>query len=265
MPRPSMVLVLVAFALGTSVVQAQIPNLRRKAKDAGRQAVTGQPAQQHRPPPKFDATMLELNPQVVARLIKGLETRGTMRGAGGQTAAELRRRSSAASEEAANINNQHSDDRAQWVNANDAAESCVSEELNNVQQRHEQEMQQRFMGMTGVNTPEKMKFMQDWTAASQEVQQAAMSNDTAGMRRAQSLATISDTLIARARAAEGAASAAAAHAAEMTPAQFAMAAERAEGFVALQAAGNVGSGWVFTPIEEQALSARLVELKKYLG
>src|SRR6266511_3241018 len=159
-----------------------------------------------------------------------------MRGAGGQTAAELRRRSSAASEEAANINNQHSDDRAQWVNANDAAESCVSEELNNVQQRHEQEMQQRFMGMTGVNTPEKMKFMQDWTAASQEVQQAAMSNDTAWMRRADSLATISDTLIARARAAEGAASAAAAHAAEMTPAQFAMAAERAEGFVALQAA-----------------------------
>ena len=299
-PRPYLVLVLVAFALGTSVAQAQLPGLRRKVKDAGRQAVTGQQAQQHRPPPKFDATMLELNPQVVARLIKGLETRGMTRGASGQTAAELRRRSSAASEEAANINNQHSDDRAEWVNANGAAENCVSEELNNVQQRHEQEMQQRFVGMTGVNTPEKMKFMQDWTAATQEVQQAAMANDTAAMRRAQekmnklmgvdaradsakaratchvpampawmrradSLATISDTLIARARAAEGAASAAAAHAAEMTPAQFAMAAERAEGFVALQAAGNVGSGWVFTPIEEQALTARLVDLKKYLG
>jgi hypothetical protein len=35
--------------------------------------------------------------------------------------------------------------------------------------------------------------------------------------------------------------------------------------VALQAAGNVGSGWVFTSIEEQALAARLVDLKKYLG
>ena len=223
-----------------------------------------------------------------------------MRGAGGQTAAELRRRSSAASEEAANLNNQHSDDRAEWMNANGAAENCVSEELNNVEQRHEQEMQQRFVGMTGVNTPEKMKFMQDWTAATQEVQQAAMAHDTAAMRRAQekmnklmgvdaradsakaratchvpampawmrradSLATISDTLIARARAAEGAASAAAADAAEMTPEQFAMAAERAEGFVALQRPGNVGSGWVFTTIEEQALSARLVDLKKYLG
>jgi len=44
-----------------------------------------------------------------------------------------------------------------------------------------------------------------------------------------------------------------------------MAAERAEGFVALQAGGNVGGGWVFTPIEEQALRARLVDLKKYLG
>ena len=44
-----------------------------------------------------------------------------------------------------------------------------------------------------------------------------------------------------------------------------MAAERAEGFVTLKAAGNVGSGWVFTPIEEQALTARLVDLKKYFG
>src|SRR5882762_5029669 len=185
MPRPFLVLILIAFALGTSVAQAQLPNLRRKAKDAGRQAVTGQQAQQHRPPPKFDATMLELNPRVVARLIKGLEARSTMRGAGAQTAGELRRRSSAASDEAASMNNQHSDDRAQWVNANGAAESCVSEELNNVEQRQHQEMQQRFTGMTGVNTPEKMKFMQDWTAASQEAQQAAMANDTAARRRAQ--------------------------------------------------------------------------------
>jgi len=300
MRRAFLVLIVVAFAFETSVAQAQLPNLRRKAKDAGRQAVTGQPAQQHRPPPKFDATMLELNPQVVARLIKALETRGTMRGAGGQTAAELRQRSSANAEEAANINNQHSDDRAEWVNANGAAENCVSEELNNAEQRHQQEMQQRFMGMTGVNTPEKTKFMQDWTAAGQEVQQAAMANDTAAMRRAQakmnklmgvdaradsakaratchgpampawmrradSLAAISDTLAVRARGVEGAGNAAAARAAEMTPEQFAMAAERAEGFVALKAAGNVGSGWVFTSIEVQALTARLVDLKKYFG
>jgi len=302
MPRPrrSLVLALAVFALSTSVAQAQIPNLRRKAKDAGRQAITGQQAQQRRPPPKFDNTMLELNPQVVARLITGLESRSRTRGTGGQTAAELRKRSSAASDEAATINNQHSDDRAQWVNANGEAENCVSEELNNVEQRHSQEMQQRFVGMTGVNTPAKTKFMQDWTAASQELQQAAMAHDTAGtrraqdkmntlmgvdahadsakaraachvpavpawMRRADSLAAISDTLAVRARDAEGAGNAAAARGAEMTPEQFAMAAERAEGFVALKAAGNVGSGWVFTQIEEEALTARLVDLKKYFG
>jgi len=302
MPRPrrSLVLALAVFALSTSVAQAQIPNLRRKAKDAGRQAITGQQAQQRRPPPKFDNTMLELNPQVVARLITGLESRSRTRGTGGQTAAELRKRSSAASDEAANMNNQHSDDRAQWVNANGEAENCVSEELNNVEQRHSQEMQQRFVGMTGVNTPAKTKFMQDWTAASQELQQAAMAHDTAGtrraqdkmntlmgvdahadsakaraachvpavpawMRRADSLAAISDTLAVRARDAEGAGNAAAARGAEMTPEQFAMAAERAEGFVALKAAGNVGSGWVFTQIEEEALTARLVDLKKYFG
>jgi hypothetical protein len=295
-----MVLAFTVFALSTSVAQAQIPNLRRKAKDAGRQAITGQGEQQRRPPPKFDNTMLELNPQVVARLITGLESRSRTRGTGGQTAAELRNRSSAASDEAATINNQHSDDRAQWVNANGEAENCVSEELNNVEQRHSQEMQQRFVAMTGVNTPAKTKFMQDWTAASQELQQAAMARDTAAtrraqdkmnklmgvdahadsakaraachmpavpawMRRADSLAAISDTLAVRARGVEGAGNAAAARGAEMTPEQFAMAAERAEGFVALKAAGNVGSGYVFTSIEEEALTARLVDLKKYFG
>src|SRR6266853_6782055 len=128
MSRPSIVLALTVFALTTSVAQAQLPSLRRKAKDAGRQAITGeQPQQQRRAPPKFDNTMVELNPQVVARLITGLETRSRTRGAGSQTAGELRKRSSAASDEAANLNSQHSDDRAQWVNANGAAENCVSE------------------------------------------------------------------------------------------------------------------------------------------
>src|SRR5262245_12837192 len=56
MPRPTMVLALIGFALSTSVAPAQIPNLRRKAKDAGRQAVTGEQAQQRRPPPRFDNT-----------------------------------------------------------------------------------------------------------------------------------------------------------------------------------------------------------------
>jgi hypothetical protein len=298
MSRPCLLVPLTVLVLGTSVAQAQIPNLRRKAKEAAR-AATGQ-QEQRRAPPKFDNTILELNPQVVGRLIAGLEARSATRGTGGQTAAEMRHRSSAAADEAANLNNQHSDDRAKWVQANDAAETCVSEALNNMDQQHAQEMQQRFAGMTGVNTPEKMKFMQDWSAASQEVQQAALAHDTAAMRRAQekmnkvmgvdaradsakaratchvppilpwmrradSLTAIADTLMDRARDAEVAGNAAAARAAAMTPEQFAMAAERAEGFVALQRPGNVGSGYVYSPTEEQALTARLVDLKKHFG
>src|SRR5258708_20020681 len=80
-PRPSLVLALIAFALGTSVAQAQLPGLRRKVKDAGRQAVIGQ---QRRAPLDFDATMLELNPQVVARLIKAPQPPSTIRAAPGQ-------------------------------------------------------------------------------------------------------------------------------------------------------------------------------------
>lgn len=298
MSRSSIIIALVAFGFGTSVAQAQLPNLRRKAKEAAR-AATGQ-TDQRKPPPTFDNTILELNPQVVGRLIAGLEARSSARGAGGLTAAEMRHRGSAAADEAANLNNQHSDDRAKWAEANDAAESCMSNQLSNVEQRHAQQMQQRFVGMTGVNTPEKTKFMQDYATGMQEMQQAAASGDTVGLRRAQvklnklfgidahadtvnaratcqvppvpawmrradSLAALGDTLTARARGAEVTGNAAAARTAEMTPAQFAMAAERAEAFVALQRPGNVGGGYVFTPLEEQALTARLVDLKKYLG
>jgi len=299
MLRPSIVIALTVFALGATVAQAQLPGLRRKVKDAGRQAVTGQ-QDPNRPPPRFDNTILELNPGVVARLIKGLEARSNARGRGGLNVGELRRRGAAASDESATLNNQHSDDRADWVNANGAAENCVSEELNNVEQRHAQEMQQRFIGMTGVNTPEKTKFMQDWTAAGQEAQQAAMANDTARarraqeklnklmgvdahadtakaratchvppepawMRRADSLSALGDTLLVWARVAEDSARVSAAGVAGMTQAQFAMAAERAEGFVRLEDRGNVGSGYVYTRVEEDALRARLVELKKYFG
>jgi hypothetical protein len=290
-------MVLTALVLTTAVAQAQLPGLRRKLKDAGRQAATGQPAQRQ---PNFDNTVLELTPQVVTRLIAGLEARSRAVGPGGQTVADLRRRSAAASDEAATLNNQHSDDREQWQNANGAAENCVSEQLNTVEQQHAQQMQQRFVSMTGVNTPEKTKFMQDYTAATQEAQQAAMASDTAGLRRAQvkinrlmgidahadtvrarttchvppvpawmrradSLAALGDTLAVRARGAEGAGNAAAARAAAMTPEQFAMAAERAEGFVVIKESGNVGSGYVYSPAEEQALTARLPDLKKYLG
>lgn len=300
MARPSLIIAFAALALASSVAQAQIPGIRRRVKDAGRQAVTGQQPQERRPPPKFDNLILELNPQVVARLIKGLEARSTSRGAGGLTAAEMRRRSSAAGEEARTLNDQHSDDRSAWVDANNNAESCMSDELGKADEQHSQAMQQRMMGMTGVNTPEKTKFMQDYAAAAQAMQQAAASNDSAGlrrsrekmnrlmgidahadtanarakchvpavpawMRRADSLAALGDTLLVRARVAEDSARVVAAGAAGMTQAQFAMAAERAEGFVRLQDAGNVGSGYVYTKIEEDALRARLVDLKKYFG
>ena len=292
---------LLLLMLTVSVAQAQIPSgLRRKAKEAGQAAVTGQPAQPHHPPPKFDNTILELNSQLVARLITGLEARSTAKGAGGLTAAELRKRSTAASDEAASLNGQHSDDRAKWTEANSNAESCVSDSLRNTEQRHVQDMQQRMMGMTGVNTAEKQKFMTDYVTAGQELQQAAIANDTAAMRRAQdkmnkvmgvdpradstkaraacqvppvpswmrradSLAALGDTLAIRARDAEASGNAAAAHAAEMTPQQFAMAAERAEGFVLMQGCANVGSGYVFSATEQQALTARLTDLKKYFG
>src|ERR1043165_8342013 len=93
-----------SLVLTAAVAQAQLPGLRRKLKDAGRQAATGQPAQRQ---PNFDNTVLELTPQVVTRLIAGLEARSRAVGPGDQTVADLRRRAAAASHEAAPPNNQH--------------------------------------------------------------------------------------------------------------------------------------------------------------
>ena len=294
MLRPSLLIALTAFALDASIVQAQLPNVRRKVRDAGRQAVTGQEAQQRRPPPKFDNTILELNPQVVARLIKGLELRSTARGAGGLTIGELRRRASAAGDEAAQLYNDNSDDRVRWMDTNRTAETCMSDELDKMKEQRSQAMQQRMM--SGANPADAMRFLE----VSQEMQQAAAANDSAAlqraqdkmnkllgfdpradsakaratchvppmpawMRRADSLAARSDTLYRQARVAEDSAADAAARVAEMTPVQFAMAAERAEGFVVIQRSGFVGSGYVYTPIEEQALSARLADLRRHFG
>ena len=300
MSRPSMIVALTALAIGTSVAQAQLPSVRRKVRDAGRQAVTGEQPQQRRPPPKFDNTMLELNAQVVARLIKGLEVRSTTRAPSGLTVGELRRRSAAAEDEATGINEEHSDDRAQWTDANSVAGACVGDEITKAEDRRNEAMQQRIMSMTGMASAADMKFIQDWTAASQELQQAAVAQDSAAMQRAQdkmnkllgvdlradsakaratcrvppvpawmrradSLVALHYSLLEQARAVEDSARASAAQAAGMTPEQFAMAAERAEGFVRMQDAGSVDSGLVYTPVEEQALRARLVDLKRHFG
>ena len=303
--RPNILLAALAgLTLGTAVAQAQLPNLRRKAKEAATQAVTGQQVQQRNGEPlKFDNTVLELNAQVVARLIKGLDARSKIKGPGGRTAAQLRENAQVVTDAAHQIHDEHGNERFEFTNKKHEALSCVSEQLGNMNNVHQQELQRRVMGLAGVNTPDKMKFMQDYMALTQELSTAMQSNDTSGMRIAQekinkfmgvdakadtarayaachvpptpawitredSLLALSGALLDTARSVEVMGSDAGSHAAEMTPEQFAMAAERAGGFVAVaSSSGGVGGFtlYVFTKVEETALQARLAELKKYLG
>lgn len=298
----SMLVAVVALAAMTAPAQGQFGNLRRKAKDKATQAVTGQPPTATSAAAlKFDDTMLELNAQIVARLIKGLEVRSRMRGPGGLTAAQLRERGSTLADEANTLNNEHGNERFEYNNKKGEAENCVSEKVGEYNNQHNAELQRRIMGMTGVNTPEKMAFMQEYMAIAQEQAQAMQNpQDTATinrlaarqnkllgidpkadsvkarglcnvppappwMRRADSLAAWSDSLYARARAAEAQARDASARAAEMTPEQFAMALERAEGFVA--STGQVASHtlWLYSPVEKDALTVQLAVLRRYLG
>jgi hypothetical protein len=300
----SLLMAAVALSLVAVSAQGQIPNPLRKAKDKARQAATGQPAATPSGQPKFDETMLQLNAQNVARLIKGLEVRTRMKGPGGLTAQQLRERGSAAAEEANTLNNEHGNERFEFNNKKGEAENCVSEKMGEYNHQHNAELQRRIYGMVGVNTPEKTAFMQEYMAIAQEQAQAIQNpQDTATinrlaarqnkllgidpkadslkartlckvppapprMRRADSLAAWSDSLYAQARAAEAQARDASARAAEMTPEQFAMALERAEAFVLAQP-GSRSTGavtlYVWTPTEQDALRAQLAVLKRYLG
>jgi hypothetical protein len=296
----SVLVAVVALSAIAAPAQGQFGNLRRKAKEKAQQAVTGQPAANTNAL-TFDDTMLELNAQVVARLIKGLDVRSRMKGPGGLTAAQLRERSQAAYDQASKINGEHVDERHEYNNKKGEADNCTSMQLQEISSQHVQELQRKIMGMTGVNTPEKMAFMQEYVEMSQEAAAAAQNpQDTAALRRvterqnkllginpkadsakaraacnvpvpprwlalADSLQIQGDTLSNQARRAEGLAVEASARAAEMTPEQFAMALERAQAFVA--STGQVGSQtiYLYSPVEREALTAQLSVLRRHLG
>jgi len=298
----SMLVAVVALSAIAAPAYGQFGNLRRKAKDKATQAVTGQNAAQPKTGDvKFDATMLQLNAQNVARVIKGLQVRSGMKGPGGLTAQQMRDRAATVREEGRVLEDAHPNERNEFNNKKGEAESCVSEKMNESNNRRYQELQRRIYGMTGVNTPEKTKFMKDYMAIAQEQAQAAASGDTARvnasqvkynkllgidahadtlkarsecnvppappwMHRADSLGALSDTLFTRARETEATAGAAAARAAEMTPEQFAMAVERVEGFVMSRPESGMSGAYtlyVFTPAERDALMAQLPVLQKY--
>ena len=300
MPRPAIVFLITVLALGASAANAQVPGLRR-ARDAAARRVTGQPADPNCVVTKFDGTTLELDAQVVARLLRGLEARSKIAGPGGQTATQLRDRAATVHEAARELNDAHGNERFEFTNKKGEADNCVTQQLGRVGEQHAQEMQQRFIGMTGVNTPEKTKFMQDYMAASTEAQQASAAGDTAGMRRASekinklfgwdaqsdsakaraachvpatpawmtradSLVNLSNALYDSARVVEVSGNAAAGRAAEMTPEQFRIAAERAEMFLAATK-GGAGAVWLcpFSEDERKALAARRADLQKYFG
>ena len=286
------------LALATSA-QAQIPNPLRRAKEKAAQALSGQPASQ---PLKFDNVMLELNPQVVERVIAGLQARAKYRSPDGRTSAEMRRRAQELTDEAAKLNQDRGDERSEFVNKVGAAENCRSEVLSGIRQKQNDDLQRRFMGMTGANLQgdqsANAKFMQEYQRIAMEVGAAAAAQDTARARKAQAeynklmgIDSKADTAkanvqcnvpvppawMARADAADAESSRLYNEARELERVssdtavrvsglgaeQFAMAVERVTAYVTV-AAGARGI-WKFSAIEEGALSARLAVLRPLVG
>jgi len=276
----------------TAPAQAQIPNPLRKAKEKAGQAITGQrPAASG--PIKFDNVMVELTPQVLDRVVLGLRARASIKGSGGRSGAALRRRSQELHEESEALLRDRGDERSEFTNKLREAQNCRNEVLEGIENQHSQDMQRRFMSMTGANLQgdrsANARFMQEFQRISMERSAAAAAGDTARsskaqaeynklmgidpkadsakanaqcrlptpppwLARADAASEESNQLYGEARDVEVAGNAAGVQASGMTAEQFAMALERIIDFLANGALKTSST-------EQQALSARRAVLQ----
>lgn len=271
-----------------ATAQAQIPNPLRRAKEKAGQALTGQrPAQGG--VIKFDDVMLELSPPVLDRVVLGLRARANHKGSGGRSAAALRRRSQELHEESEALLRDRGDERSEFTNTLGEAQSCRNEVLSGLENQHSQDMQRRFMSMTGANLQgdrsANARFMQEFQRIGMEMSAAGAAGDTARsskaqaeynklmgidpkadtakanaqcrlptpppwLARADAASEESNQLYGEARDVEVAGNAAGTQASGMTAEQFAMALERIIAYLEANATMK------FSATEQQALSAR---------
>ena len=133
---------------------AQFGKLLKKAKekvvgDKDRAAASG-PSGSVRPgEPKFDANVLELDPSLVDRMLRGMAAEARSAQSSAAKAEKINAEIAAIQKESDEIASKHpSDERAAWENTNYKVEECITDELQRRQETHEgdmQDMQARLM------------------------------------------------------------------------------------------------------------------------
>jgi len=287
---------LLGAALMPGPVAAQIPNVRRRATDAATRAagVDTQPKSQCRAgqAPVFDSIMVELNPARLERVMKALRARRDVlngrHGAPSWNAMVTRR--DAAANAAADLVTRKGQEMDAWREHQGRIAQCRDEAFNEKRQANRQASMQRVM-----NDPD---FMRQTAELTQRVMEAQQKGDTAEMMRLNqqaaaliegptradtlavdghcgrlpaipasvvqldSLRALEDTLNAQMQRRTQEADTAGVGASGMTSRQLAMAQERAEMFLAAQAAETAVCG--YTDAELAALKAEQAELDELL-
>lgn len=290
-----------AFTLIVSLVApataaAQFGNLTKKAKEkaaAEAAKAAGITPAATSGKPKFDNTILELTPKVVNQAIAGLKVRASTKDAKGRSSAELRRQADALYKEAEELNRDRSDERFQYNNKRGEAQQCHDEYMRSAKDKAMQEAQQKMMAGGNLN----MTFMTEFGRLSGELSQAYGAADTAKaqkleadlykmlgydikavkakadaachipampawMARADSVSAESNKLYGEARALEEKSNAAAVEASGLTSEQLMMAIERLTAYAQSPSARGM---YVYSPDEENAIKARLAEIKPLVG
>jgi hypothetical protein len=299
MLRP-LTLTLIACLTIPAGAAAQFGNLTKKAKEkAAAEAAKAVGAKPAEGTLKFDNTMLELTPPVVNQLLAGLKVRANTKDAQGRNSAQLRQRADELAEEARQLDQSHGNERAEFNNKLGAAQNCVSEVMNGFNAKHQENMQRRFMGMTGANLAgdqsANAKFMQEFQRISMGIAEAAAASDTAKanklqveynklmgidakadsakaraqcnvppappwMARADAAYEESNRLYNQARELEAKSNQDAVKASGLTAEQFVMGVERVTAYCA-----GGGGLWRFSKNEEAALKAASAQLKPLVG
>jgi len=286
---------LLAALLAPSPAGAQVPNVRRRATDAAaRAAGVEQPRPQCRPAQAavFDSLVLELRPARLEQVLKGLRARRQVldgrRGAPSWNAMVTRR--DAAANAAADLVTRKSAEMDAWRERRERITQCRNDAFDEKRRANREASMQRVM-----NDPD---FMRQTAELSQRMMEAQQKGDTAAMRRLgeqsvalmegptrddtltvdrhcgkipsppasvvqlDSLRALEDTLNAQLRRREQEADTVAVGASGLTARQLAMGQERAEMFLAAQAAEAALCG--YSDAELAALKAKQAELDELL-
>jgi hypothetical protein len=181
-PRPIALVLLLALAAAPA--DAQLGGLAKKMKDKAVQAAAekaGLDTKDAPTPPKYDDVILELTPQRVDALLKGLDAAQKVLTADGGVAAILKQRE-ALEAQLPTLNERANAVSSGYYNARNRWSGCETDTRNSLEKVHEDEARRMAASMMANPTGAAEKA-RNAGAAQQAMAKALAANDTVGFKK----------------------------------------------------------------------------------